>query len=270
MALSRAASAVVLLLAAGCASRPRTPPTPPAPVLLPSRIVTAYAVHSMVRPQPPVVTPAPAGEPVPPPSDAIVLFDGKDLSNWRSADSAGAPAQWKVENGYMEVAGKQSIETTRAFGDVQLHVEWATPTPATGEGQERGNSGVYLMGKYELQILDSYHNTTYADGQAAAIFGQYPPMVNASRAPGEWQTYDIIFRRPRFSPKGELLRRARMTVVHNGVLVQDDAVLTGPTAFGERPPYVAHPDSLPLMLQNHGYPVRFRDIWVRPLPETDH
>lgn len=271
MALSRAASAAFLLLAAGCAGRSASHSTAPAPspVLTPSRVVTEYAIHSMVRPQPPVVTPAPAGEPVPPPSDAIVLFDGKDLSNWRSADSAGAPAGWKVENGYMEVAGKQGIETTRGFGDVQLHVEWATPTPPTGEGQERGNSGVYLMKTYEVQVLDSYHNTTYADGQAAAIFGQYPPLVNASRPPGEWQTYDITFRRPRFGPKGELLRRARVTVLHNGVLVQDDAVLTGPTAFGERPPYVAHADRMPLMLQNHGYPVRFRDIWVRELPDTD-
>ncbi|HEX6537415.1 MAG TPA: DUF1080 domain-containing protein [Gemmatimonadaceae bacterium] len=266
---SPAALAALLLLAAGCAGTSgSSSPKPTQSSLAPSHVVTDYPIHSMQRPQPVVVVPAPAGAPVPPPSDAVVLFDGHDLSAWEGADSAGTPAGWTVRDGYMEVAGKQGIQTRRGFGDVQLHVEWATPTPGEGEGQERGNSGVYLMKTYEVQVLDSYHNVTYPDGQAGAIFGQYPPLVNASRPPGEWQTYDIVFHRPRFAADGALLRPARVTVLHNGVLVQDDAVLTGPTAFGVRPPYKAHPDSMPLMLQNHGFPVRFRDIWVRELPDS--
>lgn len=223
-----------------------------------------WPIHSTARPQPPVVDPGPASAPAPPPSDAIVLFDGRSLEAWKSADSAGRPARWKIENGYMEVAaGTGNIATARGFGDVQLHIEWATPAEPKGEGQERGNSGVFLMGRYELQVLDSYRNTTYPDGQAGAIYGQYPPLVNASRPPGAWQTYDVVFHRPRFDAGGTLLSPARMTVLHNGVLVQDDAVLTGPTGHHERPPYAAHPDRLPLILQDHGNPVRYRNIWVR-------
>jgi hypothetical protein len=249
------------LLAALAAPRPAQCPTQPSP------IVTAYPQHSMDRPQPPVVTPAPAGAPVKAPSDAIVLFDGKDLSQWQSADSA-APAKWKVKSGYMEVAAKSGdIQTVRAFGDVQLHVEWMTPLPAEGEGQERGNSGVYLMKTFEVQVLDSYHNATYADGAAGSVFGQYPPLVNASRPPGEWQTYDIIFHRPRFNADGTLQCAARATVFQNGVLVQSDAVLTGPTAYKRRPPYAAMPDKLPLLLQDHEHPVRYRNIWARELTD---
>jgi hypothetical protein len=223
--------------------------------------------HSMTRPRPPVVDPGPYVPTAKPPSDAIVLFDGKSLASWRSADSTHGPARWKVENGYMEVvAGTGAIETVRGFGDVQLHVEWATPAPPHGESQERGNSGVFLMGRYELQVLDSYKNDTYPDGQAAAIYGQYPPMVNASRPPGQWQTYDIVFRRPRFDAQGKVLQPARMTVLHNGVLVHDNDVLVGPTANQARPPYLAHPDKLPLSLQDHGNPTRFRNVWVRELP----
>lgn len=220
--------------------------------------------HTMNRPQPPVVDPGPSPAPVPAPSDAIVLFDGHDLSKWRGSD--GGPARWTVRDGYFEVApGTGGISTAQGFGDCQLHVEWATPTPATGEGQERGNSGVFLMGRYEVQVLDSYHNVTYPDGQAAAVFGQYPPLVNASRPPGEWQSFDIIFHRPRFDAHGTLLQPARMTILHNGVLVQDNVVLTGPTAYQHRPPYSAHPDTLPIMLQDHSYRVRFRNIWIRKL-----
>ncbi|HEY8485341.1 MAG TPA: DUF1080 domain-containing protein [Longimicrobiales bacterium] len=231
--------------------------------------VDRWPVHSMERPRPPVVTPGPApATPVPPPSDAIVLFDGRDVSKWRS--SKGGPVQWKVENGYMEVVrGTGSIETIQGFGDVQLHIEWATPTPPRGEGQNRGNSGVFLMGRYEVQVLDSYQNDTYPDGQAGALYGQYPPLVNASRAPGEWQTYDIIFRAPRFDAQGNLVRPARVTVFHNGVLVQDNVELVGPTAHRARPPYQAHPDRLPLVLQDHGDPVRFRNIWVRELKSPE-
>jgi len=203
---------------------------------------------------------------VPPPSDAIVLFDGTSLANWRSADSTHGPAKWKVADGYMEVvAGTGSIETARGFGDAQLHIEWRAPTPAKGEGQERGNSGVFLMGRYEVQVLDSYQNVTYPDGQASAIYGQYPPLVNASRPPGEWQTYDIVFHAPRFGADGALVSPARMTVLHNNVLVHDNVILTGPTGHHVRPPYAVHPDELPISLQDHGNPVRYRNIWIRPL-----
>ncbi|PYQ20151.1 MAG: DUF1080 domain-containing protein [Acidobacteria bacterium] len=226
-----------------------------------------WAIHDMNRPLPRVVDPGTAStadQPGRPPSDAVVLFDGKDLSRWR-ADKGGA-AGWKVDNGAMEVVkGTGGIHTEQPFGDAQLHVEWRTPTPASGEGQERGNSGVFLMGLYEVQVLDSYQSRTYADGQAAALYGQSPPLVNASRAPGEWQTYDIVFHGPRFGPDGALLRPARATVLHNGVLVQDNQALTGPTAHQARPPYKAHPEKLPLGLQDHGDPVRYRNVWVREL-----
>jgi hypothetical protein len=220
----------------------------------------------MDRPQPPVVDPGPSRAPAPPPSDAVVLFDGRSLDRWRSGDSAGGPAKWKLGDGYMEVvAGTGMLATKEAFGDVQLHIEWREPTPPKGTSQERGNSGVFLMGLYEVQVLDSYRNVTYPDGQAGAIYGQFPPLVNASRPPGEWQTYDIVFHRPHFDAGGKVTRPARMTVVQNGVLVQDNVELSGPTAHQKRPPYVKHPDALPLELQDHGDPVRFRNIWIRRL-----
>ena len=223
-----------------------------------------WAIHDLGRPLPPVIDPGPAGQPVAAPSDAVVLFDGKDLSSWE--DGKGGPANWKVEGGYMEVVAKTgSIRTKKGFGDCQLHVEWMTPSTVLGEGQERGNSGVFLMDIYEVQVLDSYDNGTYADGQAAAIYGQYPPLFNASRKPGEWQTYDIVFHRPRFGTDGQLVEPARLTVFHNGVLVHDNDVLTGPTAHKARPPYKAHADKLPLSLQDHGNPVRYRNIWLREL-----
>jgi hypothetical protein len=193
-----------------------------------------------------------------------MLFDGTSLDRWRHAD--GEPARWVVRDGYMEVrGGTGDLETRDGFGDVQLHVEWMAPNPTRGEGQGRGNSGVYLMNTYELQVLDSYQNETYADGQAASFYGQFPPLVNASRPPGTWQSYDIVFRAPRFDSAGRVLRPATATVLHNGVLVQDHVALTGPTGHYARPPYVAHPDRLPIKLQDHGDPVRFRSIWVRAL-----
>ncbi|MEK6299530.1 MAG: DUF1080 domain-containing protein [Acidobacteriota bacterium] len=228
-----------------------------------------WKIHDVDRPQPPTVdsgTSSTERQPGRPPSDAVVLFDGKDLSKWRTA--AGKPAKWKVAKGYMEIVkGSGSIFTVQGFGDCQLHVEWRMPVPARAEGQERGNSGVYLMGLYELQVLDSYKNKTYPDGQAAAVYGQYPPLVNASRPPGRWQTYDIIFHRPRFDSSGKLEHPARMTVLHNGALVQDNVELTGPTAHQARPPYKQHADKLPVSLQDHGDPVRYRNIWVRELSE---
>ncbi|HEX7937808.1 MAG TPA: DUF1080 domain-containing protein [Gemmatimonadaceae bacterium] len=225
--------------------------------------------HSLDRPAPKVVTPAPAGAPVPPPADAIVLFDGKSLDNWRTADKAGSPAKWKVAKGYMEVvAGSGGIRTVQAFGDVQLHVEWATPAnpPDSLKSQERGNSGVFLMSTYEVQVLDSWNNKTYADGSAGSIYGQYPPLVNVSRKPGEWQTYDIIFHSPHFRADSSVAAPARFTVFHNGVLIQDNVALVGPTSHMRRTPYSMHPDKLPLMLQDHGDPIRYRNIWVRELP----
>lgn len=227
-----------------------------------------WAIHDRNRPQPPVITPGDAStqdRPGQPPADAIALFDGKDLSAWESAK--GGPAKWKMADGYFEVVAKTgAIRTKQAFGDCQLHVEWATPDPPHGEDQDRGNSGIFfLMGLYEVQVLDSYQNKTYPDGQAASVYGQYPPLVNASRPPGQWQTYDIIFRGPRFDKNGKVLQPAYVTVLHNGVLVQDHVALMGPTAHKARPPYKAHPAKLPLMLQDHDHPVRFRNIWIREL-----
>ena len=225
-----------------------------------------WGIHDTSRPMPLVVDPGPAGPPAPVPSDAVVLFDGKDLSGWTT--DKGAPAGWLVRDGYMEVVKKTgAIQTKQGFGSCQLHVEWMTPSPAVGSDQDRGNSGVFLMNTYEVQVLDSYGNKTYADGSAASIYGQYPPLVNVSRKPGEWQTYDIVFHAPRFDGKGGVAAPARLTVLHNGVLVQDNEELTGPTGHKVRPPYKAHPDKMPLGLQDHGHPVRFRNIWVRELTQ---
>jgi membrane-bound lytic murein transglycosylase len=227
-----------------------------------------WKIHDPNRPNPPIITPATASTQETQgaaPSDALVLFDGKDLSKW--VDKDGKPAGWKVENGYMEVVAKSgNISTRESFGDCQLHIEFSEPTPAEGESQERGNSGVFLMSTYEIQVLDSYGNKTYADGQAGAIYGQYPPLVNASRPPGQWQTYDVVFHAPRFA-NGNLKTPARITILHNGVLVQDNVALTGPTAHGERPAYKAGPEKMPVQLQDHGHPVRYRNVWIRELHE---
>ena len=222
-----------------------------------------WGIHDLERPMAPVIDP---GGPGKPPSDAIVLFDGRDLSKW-VADKGGGPAMWKVENGYFEVVkGTGGIHTVQGFGDAQLHIEWMAPKPPVGESQDRGNSGVFFMGgRYEVQVLDSYQSKTYADGQASALYGQFPPMVNATRPPGEWQTYDIVFERPRFAADGSVQKPARVTVFLNGVVVQHAETLSGPTANKARPPYKAHEDKLPLGLQDHSHPVRFRNIWIREL-----
>ena len=228
-----------------------------------------WKIHDPDRPLPPVVDPGPYTGPVSSPPDAAVLFDGTDLSEWENSE--GGPADWIVKNGYMEVKKKSgSIKTRQKFGDCRLHVEWAAPFPPSGKEQDRGNSGVFLMKKYEIQVLDNYENTTYADGMAGAVYGQYPPLANACRPPGEWQIYDIVFRRPRFGENGEVLKKARFTVFHNGVLIQDCVQPTGPTAWKKRPPYKIHQERLPLSLQDHGSPVRFRNIWIRDLePENN-
>jgi hypothetical protein len=225
--------------------------------------------HDRDRPQPAVImppTPSTQEQPGTPPSDAVVLFDGKDVSQWVNLQD-GKPTKWITRDGYMEcVKGSGYARTLQNFGDCQLHIEWATPVPAQGEGQGRGNSGVFFgLDRYEVQVLDSYHNKTYADGGAAAIYGQYPPLVNASLPPGQWQRYDIIYTAPRFDSQGKLLSPARMTVFHNGVLVQNNVELTGPTSWLERAPYHYHPEKQPISLQDHGNPVRFRNIWVREL-----
>jgi 3-keto-disaccharide hydrolase len=213
--------------------------------------------------EPPVVTPG--RTPSDAPSDAIVLFDGKDLSAWRSATGNGE-AKWAVRDGYMEVAPRTGdIATKQEFGDCQLHIEWATPSEVKGTGQERGNSGVFLMERYEVQVLDSYNNTTYFHGQAGAVYKQYAPLVNACRKPGEWQTYDIIFKAPKFDEQGKVTERARVTVLQNGVLIQNNVEIYGNTWHDKPALYIAHGPKASLKLQDHGNPVRYRNIWIRPL-----
>lgn len=220
-----------------------------------------WRVHDDARPRPPIVAPGTAGMP---PSDAVVLFDGTNLGAWRSVKDGG-PAKWKVVDGYMEVtAGAGDIATREAFGDSQLHVEFATPAPPSNRSQGRGNSGVFLYGMYEVQILDSFENLTYADGQASAIFGQSPPLVNVSRAPGEWQSYDIIYSGPRFKD-GKIVTPGHVTVLHNGVVTQNHTELLGASRFHALPAQVMHGSTGPILLQDHAHPVRFRNIWIRPL-----
>ena len=196
-----------------------------------------------------------------PPEDAIVLFDGKDMSAFDGGEN------WKIRDGYVS-ADKNGITSRQAFGDCQLHLEFASPPEDKGTGQGKGNSGIYLMGRYEVQILDSYKNETYPDGQAAAIYKQSPPLVNASREPGAWQSMDIVFRAPRFADSGKVLRPAAVTVLHNGVVVQNDYELEGSTAWDSPPAYRQHADKLPLHIQYHGDPVRFRNIWIREIDQT--
>ena len=213
-----------------------------------------WRVHDKARPRPEAIQPGSASSA---PSDATVLFDGTSLSAW----NGGA---WKLVDGAMEVNGTGSIETKEHFGDVQLHVEWRSPARVESESQGRGNSGVFLMGRYEIQVLDSYDNPSYADGQAAAVYGQMPPMVNVCRAPGEWQTYDIAFLAPRFEGD-ELVSPAVVTVFHNGVLVQHAFELIGATSHRTVATYAPHAATGPISLQDHGNTVQYRNIWVREL-----
>jgi len=250
------------------------PPDRPSPPLAPIP-GTPWRIHDERRPLPAVVTPGPTS--TAPPSDAIVLFDGTNLSSWvkvaggatsstplRSPSGDVVPADWPIHEGILEV-GRGSILTRDAFGDVQLHLEFAEPAPARGTGQDRGNSGIKFMGLYEIQVLDSFQADTYADGLLGAIYGEYPPLVNAARAPGEWQTYDIVFEAPAFRD-GTLVSPAYATVFLNGILVQLRRPIMGATSATTTPhAYAPTPAELPLLFQDHGAPVRFRNIWLRRL-----
>ncbi len=226
------------------------------------------------------------GDNTQPPSDAIVLFNGKDLNEWQKtpfgegvlmdrtelflknykAQPDGKSPDWTIDNGELVVPkDKGAIASKKSFGDMQLHVEWFVPVLEGKTGQAYGNSGIFLMGLYEIQVLNSYENETYSNGQAGSIYKQHSPMVNASRPPGTWQTYDILFSAPRFSESGNVVRPGQVTVIHNGIVVQYNSILQGPTVFIGEPYYVAHPDKLPIVLQDHANPVRYRNIWVREL-----
>jgi len=214
----------------------------------------------IVWPEPKVVTPGKTD--IEPPSDAIVLFDGKDLSKWNKGEN------WEIKDG--EATSRRSDITTKdSFGDCQLHIEFATPEKVSGSGQGRGNSGVYMMTKYEIQILDSYNNPTYFDGQCASIYKQTPPMVNACRKPGEWQSYDIVFNVPNFAEDGKVLKPAYATVIQNGILVQNHYELIGGTFYDQPAHYEKHAEKMPILLQFHGNPVKFRNIWIREIKQLE-
>ena len=221
-----------------------------------------FHVHDPKRPHPAVVTPA--AQPGGAPSDAIVLFDGKDLSQWQSAKGA-----WKIADGYLQVVpGAGDLSTKQKFGDVQLHVEWSTPAEIRGNSQNRGNSGIFLQGRYEVQVLDSYQNPTYADGQAGALYGQWPPLANATRKPGEWQSYDIVFEAPSFDAN-KMVKPAYATVFLNGVLLHNRKELMGPTVHRALAKYAPQPIEDSLVLQDHQQPVRYRNMWIRRLSAYD-
>jgi hypothetical protein len=234
-----------------------------------------WHVHDGERPQPPIVTPGTAStqaEPGQAPSDAVVLFDGKDLSRWK-VDGGKEPG-WKVVEGAMIVPpsgtpGGGTITSKDEFGDCQIHVEFATPDPPRGRDQGRGNSGVLIMGRYEIQVLDCFENITYADGGVSAVYGQYPPQANASRKPGEWQTYDIVFEAPRFAKDGSVEKPAYVTVLLNGVLTQNHVALLGPMTYRNLAKYSPHGPKGPLAFQDHGNPVKYRNVWVRAIKDPE-
>jgi len=221
--------------------------------------ITKPEVTEVWKPEPRVVQ-APENAP---PSDAIILFDGKNLDAWESIKEGAA--QWKIENDYFTVAkGTGDIQTKENFGSVQLHIEWRSPTAIEGEGQGRGNSGVFFQNRYEVQILDSYENRTYSNGQAGSVYKQHLPLVNAMRAPGEWQVYDIIFTQPVFNKDSIKVSAGYLTVFHNGVLIQNNVELYGSTEYIGMPKNVAHSEGA-IQLQDHGNPVSYRNVWVRRL-----
>jgi hypothetical protein len=274
--IAAASASLAVAFAAGTGQTPPagTPASPPPSVVgyddTPRHPDGKWRVHDSTRPLPRVVAPGTASTPEAPgkpPADAIVLIGpGNDLSKWRMKNGGG-PATWKIENGVLE-SGKGMVQTVDEFTDFQLHVEFATPKVAKGEGQGRGNSGVFLLGRFEVQVLDSYQSRTYPDGQAAAMYGQYPPLVNASRGPGEWQAYDIAFTAPRFKD-GKLEKPAVVTVFHNGVVVHNATAFLGPTAHKQIGTYTPETAKRPIELQDHGNPVHFRNVWIRPLQGYD-
>jgi 3-keto-disaccharide hydrolase len=257
--VTRALIAASALTAAGSlilAQQPTPPAEPPKP--------DPHANEVPAPRNPPRVVTA-GRTPGAPPSDAIVLFDGTDLTKWEKEKGDG-PAPWTVTDGAMIVKPKSGgIRTRQPFGSVQLHIEWATPAPARGSGQDRGNSGIFLQSTYEVQVLDSYQNETYWHGSAGSVYKQYAPLVNVSRPPGEWQVYDIVYHAPRFNEDGRVTQRATFTVFHNGVLIQDHVEVMGVTTHMGPPYYKAHPDKLPISLQDHDHEVRYRNVWVREL-----
>src|SRR5262245_50955534 len=261
----------VVSLAAAQQTPPKPQAEPPAPTGYkdtPMQPNGKWHIHDDDRPRPVVVTPGPFVG-LPAPSDAIVLLGtGTDLSKWQMQDGGGPVTSWPISDGVLS-SGKGFIRTKEDdFTDYQLHVEFATPSQVKGDSQGRGNSGVFLNGVFEIQVLDSYNNKTYADGQASAMYGQIPPMVNASRPPGEWQAYDIFFIAPRFKD-GTLEKPAVVTVLHNGVLVHNADAFWGPTAHKLNPPYAASNAHGPIGLQDHGNPVRFRNVWIRPVKAAE-
>ena len=282
MKIKRLSVIVLVAAVAGCSAQTEPPKAapevaPPKPKIVevvidgvagfqdtPMQPDGVWHVHDPARPQPPVVTPGSFSQMAPPPSDAIVLFDGKDLSQWRDKKSGDA-ALWSVEDG-VAVSAKGDIVTTNKFCDIQMHWEFREPTPGRGEGQGRGNSGIYFMGLYEVQILDCYINKTYADGGTGGLYGQHPALANACRPPGEWQTYDIVFTAPRFGTDGAVVSPAYATVLLNGVVVQNHQAYRGATNWRSPGQYSAHDPELPIALQYHNNSVSFRNIWVRPVP----
>jgi hypothetical protein len=263
---SRSAAALISILALAVSFVAKAEKVPVGYTDTPFLPDSRWRVHDPERPHPPVIAPGTvssddlAGKP---PSDAVILFDGQSLAAWRKEDG-GAPG-WKVESGYMEVVrGSGNLVTKEQFGDSQLHIEFRSPSPPTGASQGRGNSGVFLFGLYEVQVLDSYDNVTYADGQASAIYGQSPPLVNASRPPGQWQVYDIVYTGPRFKD-GKIEIPAYVTVLHNGVVTQNHTQVLGATMHRVLPKTTVHGPAGPIKLQDHGDPVQFRNIWIRSL-----
>jgi len=247
------ASVTLLSIAAIAQQPPITPPQEKFPM--------KPEMTEFWEPQVRVVTP---GTGTAAPSDAIVLFDGKDASKWESAKDSG-PVKWTIKDGALTIVkGMGDIRTKDKFGDFQLHVEWRSPEKVESQGQGRGNSGIYLQERYELQVLDSYQNRSYSNGQAGSIYKQSPPLVNAMRKPGEWQVYDVIYTAPRFKEDGSLFTPARVTVMHNGVLIHNNFEIKGATEYIGPPSYKAHGEA-PLRLQEHSNPVSFRNIWIRKL-----
>jgi len=255
---------ITLLMLAAC-NQPTEPANAVVSNVADSKTIV-WKIHDMTRPKPQVISPMPLKLPIPPPQGAVVLFAGDNLSNWWGKDKSDP--KWKVENSYMEIVpGTGELMSKESFGDVFLHIEWASPDEPDRKGQDRGNSGIFFMNQYEMQVLDSYQADTYADGQAGAIYGQAPPRFNACVPRGQWNAYDIYFRRPRFADDSSLKSPARITVVHNGILIQDNEEYKGPTSWLKYLPYVKHADKMPITLQEHNGKVRFRNIWALPLPE---